>query len=73
MIELVANVEKPYTPVTDVNLQVKGSAYILLTQDNAQLKEGWFRAKSGEAIRLAAGSTWYFWCGLDNVLAEEAV
>ena len=73
MIELVKGVEKPYTPATDVNLQVNGVTVVYLTQDNTQPKKGWFRAKSGETIRLAAGSTWYLWCNLDNVLAEEAV
>ena len=72
-MKLDANIESTYSPDTDTLLQVKTSGLIYFTKDNTKAKNEWQTIKFEDRILIPAGSTYYFFCSYDNILAEIEV
>ena len=72
-MELVKNTELTYTPDVDTNLQVEGKGLVYFTKDNTQPKSKWQIIKLYDRVTIPSGSTYYFFCSYDNILAEIAV
>ena len=72
-MKLVKYIDSIYSPDTDTLLQVKGSGLIYFTKDNTKAKNEWQTIKFEDRILIPAGSTYYFFCAYDNILAEIEV
>lgn len=72
-MDLVENTEFTYTPDVDTNLQVQGKGLVYLTKDNTKPKSKWQTIELHDRVLIPAGSTYYFFCSYDNILAEIAV
>lgn len=72
-MKLVKYIDSIYSPDTDTLLQVKGSGLIYFTKDNTKAKNEWQTIKFEDRILIPVGSTYYFFCAYDNILAEIEV
>ena len=72
-MKLTATIEFEYSPSADTLLQAKGSDLIYFTKDNTKSKNEWQTIKFEDRILIPSGSTYYFFCSYNNILAEIEV
>ena len=72
-MKLVKNIEFEYTPDVDTNLQVEGKGLVYFTKDNTKPKSKWQTIGFHDRVTMPSGSTYYFFCSYDNILAEIPV